>query len=1700
MSACIYNYSPSPSVELQSDTSSLDQLAMLEAFAVSSDSESDPDPSSTSTAVSADAPPSDPAEPQFRIITVPLGKDGYAILVTKIPPPSRFDLQAILGAVSTARELVPTLEYAPGHPFSAPADPPSDMELDEDYPLNYPATPVIRPAEDVSSPPCLPTPPFQEEFAGLASPIHLRSASPAEALAEFVDEDCSPVRRQGAYRCGCGAATLITGVPCRWIRSNNYGGDNLDYYRVVLLQNYLDGEAHRWYVTETREFAKENDGGVPEFADLICAMHRRFIKSSSAQRATRAFNQVKWEAELGPEQVYADLKEAGQRMVEMPAPFALRSPFMDLMPDWISKELRLHRGLTDYDYTMRAVEDHELDDEMTDTETSVTMSSLSGEDGDSTTGGSGEDENTTTPGSSSRESNVPYAPIITDASMIGTAQYATDTHCQSYLVCEHLACVGQEHDGPSSEEGTVVDEDAPYGTFEGHVLNDLGDPDYPLGTIIDITIPAGPSVTEADIADAGIRNLLSSLTGGVIAPYPAAVRDNSPAPDFGIDWNLMEANNEGNLAPSADQQAVAAISQGILERFDELPRSDDEFEERSDEEPEVVNEPHIADTNETDPEGSDSQPRKRARTKDETTTSRFWYPWPDRITCTLDILMHLPRSVFSQRQLDLFLWLLKVNHVDDVPSVKSMQTINLALQKICGIESIPYDGALGHKYYVNSLAQIIAQEMANPKVRPHLHFYPEDSGPKLSEARQGQRWLNELGDDRITPMVRILKQDFYVHEPAMLDDGHCVVPTRWFMKDNQMFARCWDMQVVTNDSSWGWRVIRRADLVVPATRFLKDFVTLQRDAATYSIPHPSLIIDVVDLATMSSEKWTYTNPVLGNPWRAKAEGHRVVVFPLWMYCDDTSGNMSKKWNEHNSFLMTPAGLPREESQKEYNIHFLCTSNLARPLEMLDGIVEQLETAQEAGIWAWDMVHEEPVLIIPEVLALLGDNPMQSEFACHIGLRGKLFCRACWVKGTDAMDQEEGVLGPDAGSEAGSAAGSDAESAVGADSEVESIAGDEESGSGPQPVVPGPAAAPAPAAVGKSATKKTNSKGKGKGKGKKVRESMLQMVERVKSFMKVGRLRNKEETTTTLRSYFTEASEKLDTKTKVKNLQTANGVKDKYQTHFIEQLFNSYKKKRGQAPKTAARDAKLAQFPPITMSPVWRIKGLDPHQDTPVEILHVILLGFVKYLWRDLVQLQYKTNDEKKNLLATRLSSLDVSGLGISPLAGRTLVQYAGSLTGRDFRAIAQVAPFVLYDLVSDDCFKTWQALSKIVPLIWQPEIADIEPHIAVLTAEIEHFLLCAARWTNRWFNKPKFHIFVHLPAHIRRFGPAILFATEAFESFNAIIRAKSVHSNRHAPSRDIAHAFAQGNRIRHLLSGGLFLLKTPHEPAPSSATVPSAPNVTVAPIITRAQQVLLSTKPDWNVIGKGPQSLVASRCTVTGYLGLDLKIKPAGGVCVADNSKPKSGNNTLTKRHIPAWEPGPHLFQTQKNLSLHNGDVCEPGSFVIVHRLQQLGQTFVARVQEILQRSGSQASFASQPDIILLQHVFIDNSRTRYGMPSIQFLDEWTLHNTDELICTVNVQHNCLDNKCGATGTRPVYQERCKTTQTRAQVAHLNINDMVLNTAQMRDAIHVQKYRVAPDALDFDTIVFASAAKELKARKDGDPAPRLHLLLQCPEE
>ncbi|KAJ7911667.1 hypothetical protein B0H13DRAFT_1604179 [Mycena leptocephala] len=78
----------------------------------------------------------------------------------------------------------------------------------------------------------------------------------------------------------------------------------------------------------------------------------------------------------------------------------------------------------------------------------------------------------------------------------------------------------------------------------------------------------------------------------------------------------------------------------------------------------------------------------------------------------------------------------------------------------------------------------------------------------------------------------------------------------------------------------------------------------------------------------------------------------------------------------------------------------------------------------------------------------------------------------------------------------------------------------------------------------------------------------------------------EETTKKLPSFFTDASTKLDTKTKVKKSCTEHGLKYKVQMVFLNMLFDSYKETRGAATKRAALDAVVAALPEDTTSPIW----------------------------------------------------------------------------------------------------------------------------------------------------------------------------------------------------------------------------------------------------------------------------------------------------------------------------------------------------------------------------------------------------------------------------------------------------------------------------------------------------------------------------------
>ncbi|PPQ86779.1 hypothetical protein CVT24_004666, partial [Panaeolus cyanescens] len=450
--------------------------------------------------------------------------------------------------------------------------------------------------------------------------------------------------------------------------------------------------------------------------------------------------------------------------------------------------------------------------------------------------------------------------------------------------------------------------------------------------------------------------------------------------------------------------------------------------------------------------------------------------------------------------------------------------------------------------------------------------------------------------------------------------------------------------------------------------------------------------------------------------------------------------------------------------------------------------------------------------------------------------------------------------------------------------------------------------------------------------------------------------------------------------------------------------------------------------------------------------------------------QLKDKQDKKDLLATRLSCVDTSGLGISPLAGKTLVQYAGSLVGRDFRAIAQVAPFVLQDLVSPECYETWKSLSRLIPLIWQPEISNIGLHLSLLTHAIQQFLLRTARWTASWFNKPKFHIIVHLPEHIRRFGPAILFATEAFESFNAVIRAKSVHSNRQAPSRDIAKAFAQGNRIRHIMSGGM-ILGTGSCRMTDEA---EGHNTTKKPPFSRNPK-------DWTSAGCRALNLCQVPWSpIRSYIGIKDDSSPTR-LCNRDPQckAPTAYSSLKSGTYLRDGCPPQSKFWTCLSCVLPRGDKCHVSNYVVARTKEG---PVIGQVIEILQ-SENTTTYAA--DAILLRHYIPQEYPiSSYDMPYLIPENAWSLLPPSDVLCTVNTQHPCMELKCSATGTAPLLLERAASALTKQIVVHKEPKELrVLNTCQMRDALILQPFRVPTTVLDVQQSLEHSATAAYTIRR-----------------
>jgi hypothetical protein len=229
-------------------------------------------------------------------------------------------------------------------------------------------------------------------------------------------------------------------------------------------------------------------------------------------------------------------------------------------------------------------------------------------------------------------------------------------------------------------------------------------------------------------------------------------------------------------------------------------------------------------------------------------------------SCTIDLVSHLPRAMFSDDNLDVLIWLLKANDVQATPSLRQLKVGRVLISKLCGVEVKQYMGKLGHTYYVNRPGSIIqrvcnssdwlatftnardCQEMGNPLVRPKIDFFPEDSGPGLTAARQGERWLHEMHPSRGTPMIRIFGQDFFVLEPTMLKDGSVCMPSRWFTKSGRMWGRAWFMIVQNTSLGPRWVIEKSHEVTFDAAQLLLNATRLRGQENRYKIPSVDTIL------------------------------------------------------------------------------------------------------------------------------------------------------------------------------------------------------------------------------------------------------------------------------------------------------------------------------------------------------------------------------------------------------------------------------------------------------------------------------------------------------------------------------------------------------------------------------------------------------------------------------------------------------------------------------------------------------------------------------------------------------------------------------------------------------------------------------------------------------------------------------------------
>ncbi|KAK6984270.1 hypothetical protein R3P38DRAFT_3332859 [Favolaschia claudopus] len=411
--------------------------------------------------------------------------------------------------------------------------------------------------------------------------------------------------------------------------------------------------------------------------------------------------------------------------------------------------------------------------------------------------------------------------------------------------------------------------------------------------------------------------------------------------------------------------------------------------------------------------------------------------------------------------------------------------------------------------------------------------------------------------------------------------------------------------------------------------------------------------------------------------------------------------------------------------------------------------------------------------------------------------------------------------------------------------------------------------------------------------------------------------------------------------------------------------------------------------------VFELKGLDPHRDGPCEILHTctVLLGDDKYIWHE------------------------------------THEQYNG-LTGKHFKILQQLGIFHLHnDLCGDNLFNLWKAAGELGALLWFPEICNQAQYLADLQICIDNLLDLWVLADPARIMTYKLNVVSHLPDDIRRFGPAILFATEGVECWNTIFRLCSILSNHQAPSHDIAVTLADRERFKHQVSGGWWKATDSQSYTQAGRKVRTFLGTSASPWLDRQDEA----KTRGFISNVGTTKLAPRRTSLSAQWAEIL--------------------GPIWTPELNAYGAG-KVWTTCKFVVAQSGDVCAKDSFVFfkckvgnqnIILLKDTGEVLTGRICMILIPATATTSH-DQAAVVIRKFVVAAERDSRLNMPRMASSAQTHVVTPADVLFCFNAQHDCYTLKCPiVAGAEPVIQERISTRQTQAAVQHIGTEAYIIN-------------------------------------------------------